>query len=317
METSIYKTTPIKDSYKFDKVLGEGSFAVVRKGIKKTSNEEFAIKIIDKTTLESDDQMALQTEVEILSQIDHPNIVKLYEIYDEKTRFNMVMELMTGGELFDRIVEKESYSEKEAADTIRPVVDALRYCHSMGIAHRDLKPENLLYSSNDPDAIIKITDFGLAKVMNGDLMTTACGTPGYVAPEIIEGKGYENSVDYWAIGVIIYVMLCGFPPFSEDTNEKLFEMIKKGSYEFPSPQWDDISSYAKDLITNLLQVDPKKRFNADQILKHPWIVGDVTPRKSLPIVATKIKEFNSKRRWKRAQMALRIVNLMNKLKSDK
>jgi len=145
------------------------------------------------------------------------------------------MELMTGGELFDRIVEKEHYSEKEAADTIRPIVDAIRYCHEMGIAHRDLKPENLLYSSPDPSAVLKITDFGLAKVLNNELMTTACGTPGYVAPEIIEGKGYGPAVDYWSLGVIIYVMLCGYPPFYEETNEKLFDMIKTAKYEFPSP----------------------------------------------------------------------------------
>jgi len=306
MNASIYKTGSLKENYKLDKVLGEGSFAVVRKGIKKSTNEEFAVKIIDKTNLESDDQLALQTEVEILSQIDHPNIVKLHEIYDEKTRFNMVMELMTGGELFDRIVEKEHYSEKEAADTIRPVVDAIRYCHSMGIAHRDLKPENLLYATTDPNSIIKITDFGLAKVINNDLMTTACGTPGYVAPEILIGKGYDNAVDYWSIGVIIYVMLCGFPPFFEDSNEKLFDAIKKGEYEFPSPQWDEISDYAKDLIKKLLVVDPYKRIDADGILKHPWIVGDVTPRKNLPTVSAKIKEFNARRRLKRAQLLVLI-----------
>lgn len=306
MNASIYKTGSLKDAYKLDKVLGEGSFAVVRKGIKKSTNEDFAIKIIDKTNLESDDQLALQTEVEILSQIDHPNIVKLHEIYDEKTRFSMCMELMTGGELFDRIVEKEHYSEKEAADTIRPIVDALRYCHSMGIAHRDLKPENLLYASADPNSILKITDFGLAKVINNDLMTTACGTPGYVAPEILEGKGYDLAVDYWSIGVIVYVMLCGFPPFYEDSNEKLFNAIKKGEFEFPSPTWDQISDYAKDLIRKLLVTDPAKRLNADGILKHPWIIGDVTPRKNLPTVTAKIKEFNARRRLKRAQLLVMI-----------
>jgi calcium/calmodulin-dependent protein kinase I len=311
MNSASYKTGSFKDTYKLDEVLGEGSFAIVRKGIKKTTNEEFAIKVIDKTSLECDDQIALQSEVEILSQIDHPNIVKLHEIYDEKTRFSMVMELMSGGELFDRIVEKEQYSEKEAADTIRPIVDAIRYCHLMGIAHRDLKPENLLYATTDPNSIIKITDFGLAKVINNDLMTTACGTPGYVAPEILTGKGYDIAVDYWSIGVILYVMLCGFPPFSEDSNEKLFDMIKTGNYEFPSPQWDPISDYAKDLIKKLLVVDPSKRLTADGILKHPWVVGDVTPRKNLPIVTAKLKEFNAKRKLKRAFNAARMTAKLN------
>ena len=147
----------------------------------------------------------------------------------------MIMELMTGGELFDRIIEKESYSEKEAADVIRPIVDSIRYCHSMGIAHRDLKPENLLFATTDQKSIIKISDFGLAKVMNNDLLTTACGTPGYVAPEVLEGKGYDLSVDFWSIGVILYILLSGSPPFYEDTNEKLFDVIKNGKYEFPSP----------------------------------------------------------------------------------
>lgn len=313
MKSSVFKTTNVKDEYKLDKIIGEGSFAVVRKGIKKSTNTEVAIKIIDKSTLEKDDQLALQTEVEILSQIDHPNIVKLFEVYDEKSKFYMIMEVMEGGELFDRIVEKDHYSEKEAADTMRPIVDAIRYCHTMGIAHRDLKPENLLYASKDPNSIIKITDFGLARIYSNELMTTACGTPGYVAPEVLEGKGYDVSVDYWSIGVILYVMLCGFPPFYEETNEKLFEKIKTGSFEFPSPQWDEISEYAKDLISKLLTVDPKTRLNADQILAHPWIVGDVTPRKNLPTVSQRIKELNARRRLKRATLMVLAATKFSKL----
>mmetsp|Transcript_5700 Transcript_5700/g.4851 ORF Transcript_5700/g.4851 Transcript_5700/m.4851 type:complete len:179 (+) Transcript_5700:455-991(+) len=178
----------------------------------------------------------------------------------------MVMELMKGGELLERITEKESYSEKDAADTIRPVVDALRYCHSMGIAHRDLKPENLLYESTNPSSVLKIADFGLSKVMNDDLMKTAVGTPGYVAPEIIEKKPYDETVDCWSLGVILYVMLCGYLPFSEDSIERLNEKITKGDYDFPSKDWDQISDLAKDLIKKLLVVDPKKRLSSEQIL---------------------------------------------------
>lgn len=144
--------------------------------------------------------------MDILSQIDHPNAVKLVEIFDEDGAIYLVLELLAGGELFDRIVEKESYSEKEASDTIRPVVDAIRYCHSLGIVHRDLKPENLLYESEDEHSCIKITDFGLARFVQNELATTACGTPNYVAPEIIKGEGYGKEVDYWSIGVIIYIM---------------------------------------------------------------------------------------------------------------
>lgn len=135
------------------------------------------------------------------------------------------MELMTGGELFDRIVDKEFYSEKEAVEVLKPVVDALKYCHDMGVAHRDLKPENILFSSPDPNATIKISDFGIAKVINNELMSTACGTPGYFAPEVTLGGGYGAEVDFWSIGVILYVLLCGFPPFYEDSNDKLFKQI--------------------------------------------------------------------------------------------
>ena len=162
--------------------------------------------------------MALQLEVEILSHLDHPNVVKLFEIYDEGDVLYLVMELMEGGELFDRIVEKESYSEMEAAETIKPIIDSIRYCHENGIIHRDLKPENLLYMTTEQNSIIKISDFGLARFVQNELATTACGTPGYVAPEIVGGKGYGKEVDYWSIGIILYIMLCGFPPFYDENN---------------------------------------------------------------------------------------------------
>lgn len=154
--------------------------------------------------------------------MDHPNVLKIFEIFDEIDFIYLVLELLKGGELFDRIVEKENYSEKEAAETVRPIVDALRYCHSLGIIHRDLKPENLLYATNVDSSIIKVTDFGLARFVENELATTACGTPNYVAPEIIAGKGYSKEVDLWSIGVIIYIMLCGFPPFYDDNNTQLF-----------------------------------------------------------------------------------------------
>ena len=195
--------------------------------------------------------------------MDHPNIVKTYGIVDAPRKLYILMEKMTGGELFDRIVEKDHYSEAEAAKTMIPIIDAIKYCHSMGIVHRDLKPENLLYTTPDPDAIIKVSDFGLARFYDDDVMTTACGTPGYVAPEILHGKGYGLEVDYWSIGVILYIILCGFPPFYEESNQALFETIKSGSFEFPSPFWDGISDMAKDLVSNCLKVDPKERYTAE------------------------------------------------------
>lgn len=217
--------------------------------------------------------------------------MKLIEIFDEENNIYLVLELLGGGELFDRIVEKESYSEKEASDTIRPIVDAIRYCHSLGIVHRDLKPENLLYESEDEQAVIKITDFGLARFVVHELATTACGTPNYVAPEIIQGQGYGKEVDYWSIGVIIYIMLCGFPPFYDENNQTLFQLIKQGTFEFPSPYWDDISELAKDLICKLLRVNPAERLDADGIMAHPWVKGEDTPREEIPQVLRNIRKF--------------------------
>eukprot|EP01017_Pseudomicrothorax_dubius_P039578 TRINITY_DN608_c0_g3_i1.p1 TRINITY_DN608_c0_g3~~TRINITY_DN608_c0_g3_i1.p1 ORF type:complete len:277 (+),score=58.21 TRINITY_DN608_c0_g3_i1:126-956(+) len=272
MKSSNLRSESIKDFYRFGDDIGEGSFAVVKKAVRKDTNVEYAVKIVDKTMLESDDQMLLQSEVDILSQIDHPNIVKLYECYDEKTKFYMVMELMEGGELFDRIVDSQGMPEREAASIIRTVVDAVRYCHSMGIAHRDLKPENLLLSSKDPNkSIIKISDFGLARIYNNTLMSTACGTPGYLAPEVIAGGGYDLSIDYWSIGVILFVMLSAETPFSGDTNEELFNKIKGAKFNFDSPKWAEVSKEAQDLITKLLVVDPKQRLSAEGILGHPWM----------------------------------------------
>lgn len=185
------------------------------------------------------------------------------------------MEMMTGGELFDRIIDKSKYTENEARVVVVDLLDALKYCHAMGIVHRDIKPENLLYENEKPDAKIKIADFGLAKLLSEEsmLMHTACGTPGYVAPEILKGLAYDSEVDLWSIGIVLYILLCGFPPFYNENTVKLYECIKKGSFEYPSPFWDNVSEDAKDLINRLLVVDPKKRLTAIDALNHNWITG--------------------------------------------
>jgi len=193
------------------------------------------------------------------------------------------MELMTGGELFDTILEKEVFTEKEAADTVRPIIDAMLYCHNLNIIHRDIKPENLLFSTKDPHTrIIKVSDFGLARfISNETLATTTCGTPGYVAPEILEQRPYGKACDYWSIGVVLYILLCGFPPFYDEDNMVLFEKIKNGKFEFSSPYWDNISLEAKEIIANLLVVDPSRRLDCDKLLKHPWILGETCNDKVL------------------------------------
>lgn len=287
---NIFQQGNIKSKYEFDITLGKGAFGEVCKIINKDNGEEFACKVMNKSELQPEDMLAIQSEVEILIQLDHPNVVKLHEVWEDKTKFYMVMELMTGGELFDRIVERDHFSEKEASDIIRPLVDAINYCHKLGVAHRDLKPENLLFASKDSNSIIKISDFGLAKTHENNLMTTQCGTPSYVAPEIIAGQGYNQQVDVWSIGIILYIMLCGFPPFYDDDPDKLFEIISQGKIVFPSPHWDGISELAKDLIKKCLTIDPEKRISPALILKHPWVVGDMTPRDKIDI-GGKIKEY--------------------------
>lgn len=209
----------------------------------------------------------------ILSQIDHPNIVKCREVFEDTDHIYIVLDLLSGGELFHRVVDKRVFTEKDAADILRPIIDAIRYCHDLDVAHRDLKLENILYESKDDDAMVKITDFSLAKIIPDNVFAiTACGTPGYVAPEILEGSGYGKEVDYWSIGVILYTLLWGLPPFNEDQNNDLFDKIKSADYYFPSPEFDHVSDLAKDLISKLLVTDPDKRLDADEILEHPWML---------------------------------------------
>ena len=221
----------VKKNYKLGKQLGSGNFAVVKIAEKTSANKSadipqtVAVKIIDKSKVE--EMTDITREIEIMQSMDHPNVIKLFEIYDEPKKMNLIMELVTGGELFDRIVAKGSYTEKDAADVIVTLCGALSYLHDKKIVHRDLKPENILLASDAEDAPIKVADFGLARVCGaGDMMKTACGTPGYVAPEILKNKGYDSgAVDMWSVGVILYILLCGFPPFYEEELPALFDQI--------------------------------------------------------------------------------------------
>ena len=266
------KTSELKKNYNIDnEALGSGNFAVVKKCTRKKDNEVFAVKIIDKAKVE--DMGDIEREIEIMGKIDHPNVIKLVEIFDEPKKMNLVMELVTGGELFDKIVALGNYTEKDAAKVMKTLCEALDYLHERQIVHRDLKPENILLLDKSPDAPIKVADFGLARVISQkDLMKTACGTPGYVAPEVLQNKGYSSgAVDLWSAGVILYILLCGFPPFYEEELPALFDQILKARYDFPSPWWDTISDGAKDLVRKLLTVDPKKRYTAKQVLGHPYV----------------------------------------------
>jgi serine/threonine protein kinase len=263
----------ITDFYSIYEQLGEGSFSIVKEAVNRSTGERVALKIIKKSMLGTEEAGSLENEIMILSQIDHPNIVKCREVFEDPEHIYIVLDLLSGGELFQRILDQRVFTEVNAADILRPVIDAIRYCHDLDVAHRDLKLENILYENSEEGAMIKITDFSLAKIIPDDVFAiTAWGTPGYVAPEILEGCGYGKEVDYWSIGVILYTLLWGLPPFIEDQNADLFEKIKTADYWFPSPDWDHVSDLAKDLISKLLVLDPDKRLIADEILEHPWMV---------------------------------------------
>jgi len=248
----------------------------------------------------------LQTEIRILKQVDHPNIIKLKELFETPTMLAIVTELVTGGELFDKIVAQGNYSERDAAILVSKMVSAIEYLHIRGIVHRDLKPENLLL--RDPDSIteVKIADFGLSKVVGtkfSSLMLTACGTPSYVAPEVLSAIGYDKEVDLWSIGVITYILLCGFPPFYNESLNKLFEEILSAEYDYPEEYWSHISNEAKDFVSKLLVVDPSQRLTAAQALQHVWIVSNTTgtaPSKSQNSMGQKftekIKKYTMERR---------------------
>jgi len=265
----------LSKSYIIKKKLGKGNFAVVRLVERKSDGHHFAAKIIKKKNLKPDELATLTDEVEILRKLDHKNINKLIEIHDSKHHLYMVLELLTGGELFERIVSKKFYNEKDASTVVKQIAEACEYMHKRGVIHRDLKPENLVYLNTSETSPIKITDFGLAKMLQdqADLMKTACGTPGYVAPEILKQRKYDCQVDLWSIGVILYILLCGFPPFHEKTLRGLYRVIRKGQYSFPDPFWEKVSPEAKDCVKKLLVVDPEKRLTATQLLKHPWVTN--------------------------------------------
>lgn len=307
------KAPTVEDKYIMKDVLGTGAFSQVRLAESKDhTGKLYAIKVIDKKALKGKED-SLENEIKVLRRLDHPNVVTLFEAYESKHSVYLVMQLVTGGELFDRIVEKGSYTEKDAADLIKQVLDAVAYMHREGVVHRDLKPENLLYQCQDEDSKIMISDFGLSKMEDSGIMATACGTPGYVAPEVLAQKPYGKSVDVWSIGVISYILLCGYPPFYDENDANLFAQILKGEFEFDSPYWDDISDPAKEFIRQLMCVDVEKRLTCDESLKHAWITGAKGDRNIHASVSEQLKKNFAKSRWKQAYNAIAVSRQLNKM----
>ncbi|XP_053121751.1 serine/threonine-protein kinase DCLK3 [Hemicordylus capensis] len=262
----------VENCYKIGRTIGDGNFAVVMECHHHSTSQNYAMKIIDKSKLKGKEDM-LENEILIIKSLSHPNIVSLIEVFETDAEIYLILEYIPGGDLFDAIIESVKFTERDAALMITDLCEALVYIHSKSIVHRDLKPENLLVQRNpDKTTTLKLADFGLAKRVTKPIFTV-CGTPTYVAPEILAENGYGLEVDMWATGVILYILLCGFPPFRshERDQEELFRIIQLGHYEFLSPYWDNISAAAKDLISRLLVVDPQKRYTAQQVLQHLWI----------------------------------------------
>jgi len=304
------------DIYTLGEVLGEGAFSVVLEAIEKETGDPFAVKQVKKSELSEEDHEALKDEIAILSELDQPNIIRLYKVFDEPNDYYLVTERMCGGELFDRIVSKTFYNEKEARDVCKILFEAIEYCTERRIAHRDLKPENLLLINETDDSSIKIADFGFAKrAPTEDSLNTQCGTPGYVAPEVLEGKPYGCRSDMWSLGVITYILLGGYPPFYDDDQKELFARIRKGEYEFHDDYWSNVTDEAKDLISCLLVTDPGKRYTPNQALQHRWMRSDDSylENQDLGVNLAEFKKFNAKRKFKAAVKSVIIVNKLESL----
>lgn len=304
----------LEKKYKIGEELGQGNFAVVKKCTDRKTGKTYAVKIIDKSLCEGKEEM-IETEVQLLRQVNHKNIVGLVEEFDTPKNLYLVLDYVSGGELFERIVDKGSYTEKDASRIVRQMTEAVGYLHAKNIVHRDLKPENLLFASPAEDSEILVADFGLSKlVSDASVLSTACGTPNYVAPEILRQGGYSKPVDVWSLGIITFILLCGYPPFYDDNDTRLFKLIMKGHFEFQSPYWDDVGESAKDLIKQMLQVDPAKRLTADQVLSHPWITGETATEASLGSnFSTNYKNYKAKRRFKAAARGVIMTNLMKRI----
>jgi len=289
------KDKKFEDKYDLGRELGRGATAVVYKCTLKGTDQAWAVKIMDKRV----EHKTIVTEVGILLKMDHPNIVRMKEVFESLDSVYIVLELVTGSELFERIVNQGFYSEKQASAAVRDMISAVKYLHEHNVVHRDLKPENILYEDLSMDSKLKVADFGLSTIVSNKVsLMTVCGTPGYCAPEVLKGLKYDQSCDMWSIGVISYILLCGYEPFFAENDNEMFKRILKGDYQFDSPWWDEVSENAKDLVRKLLVVDPAKRLTPAAALKHVWVSGVANKSQDKGNTIEKLKEFNARRKLK-------------------
>jgi len=306
----------VTDVYDVDKVkLGEGAFGSVSKCVNKFTHTPAALKTIRKAQLRGTSMNRLRQEIWVMKKLDHPNIIKLYESFEDRMNVYLVLELCTGGELFDRIIAAGHFSEVQAAIAMRQVFRGMYYMHENHICHRDLKPENLLLATKEPieKNTLKIIDFGFARQFRaGTPITTKAGTAYYISPQVLDGK-YDHSADLWSCGVIMFVLLCGKPPFNGSTEEEIMAKVRTGKFRFADSDWRGVSDDAKNLITGLLQVDPRDRCTADRALRHIWITKAAPRAKDVDLshgMVDNLKAFKAQNRLKKAALHM-IATQMN------
>ncbi|PAA70243.1 hypothetical protein BOX15_Mlig005291g1 [Macrostomum lignano] len=298
-------TAKFGDLYDLKEEIGRGAFSIVRRCVQKTTGLEFAAKIINTRRLSTRDMQKLEREARICRLLKHPNIVRLHDSIQDEGFHYLVFDLVTGGELFEDIVAREFYSEADASNCMQQILESVNYCHQHSIVHRDLKPENLLLASKTKGAVVKLADFGLAIELQPDQSSAwfgFAGTPGYLSPEVLRKDAYGKPVDVWACGVILYILLVGYPPFWDEDQSRLYAQIKAGAFDYPSPEWDTVTAEAKNLINQMLNTNPAKRITAAEALKHPWIcqrerIASVVHRQE---TVECLKKFNARRKLKGA-----------------
>ncbi|XP_051767114.1 calcium/calmodulin-dependent protein kinase type II subunit beta isoform X32 [Chanodichthys erythropterus] len=304
--------TRFTDEYQLYEELGKGAFSVVRRCVKLCTGQEYAAKIINTKKLSARDHQKLEREARICRLLKHPNIVRLHDSISEEGFHYLLFDLVTGGELFEDIVAREYYSEADASHCIHQILESVSHIHHHDIVHRDLKPENLLLASKCKNAAVKLADFGLAIEVQGDQQAWFgfAGTPGYLSPEVLRKEAYGKPVDIWACGVILYILLVGYPPFWDEDQHKLYQQIKAGAYDFPSPEWDTVTPEAKNLINQMLTINPAKRITAQEALKHPWVCQRSTVASMMHRQETVecLKKFNARRKLKGAILTTMLVS---------
>ncbi|CAN6894270.1 unnamed protein product [Brassica oleracea] len=303
------KTENFKEFYSLGRKLGQGQFGTTFLCLEKSTGNEYACKSISKRKLLTDEDVEdVRREIQIMHHLaGHPNVISIKGAYEDAVAVHLVMELCSGGELFDRIIQRGHYTERKAAELARTIVGVLETCHSLGVMHRDLKPENFLFVSREEDSLLKTIDFGLSMFFKPDeVFTDVVGSPYYVAPEVLR-KRYGPESDVWSAGVIVYILLSGVPPFWAETEQGIFEQVLHGDLDFSSDPWPSISDGAKDLVQKMLVRDPKRRLTAHQVLCHPWVqIDGVAPDKPLDsAVLSRMKQFSAMNKFKK--MALRVI----------